>query len=182
MGAVVRLDPVCLPPDRVRTLIVGAMSELFFPAIYFIARYAMCTSVSRLMAQRLAHQRHAAVRVINEIFTSTIINVTVNVVVFLVAIYGLRGHLPHKQLVLVITTVYAGSVLHVVIKCMLNAYWIYDISRYLLRHGIYGPRAWLHSRIASEVHARFRRMGFLGRLAYRLTGAPGETDLEGLTK
>ncbi len=154
------------------------MSELlFFPVMYFFARYAMCESFSRLMASRLAHHRHAAVSVINEIFTSTVINVTVNVVVFLAAFYGLRGHLPHKQLVLVITTVYAGSVLHVLIKCVLNAYWIYDVSRYLLRHGIYGPRAWLRSHIAGEVHARFRQMGFLKRTAYALSGAPKEADL-----
>jgi len=176
MAVMVRLDAVGLSASS-RPHTDLAMSELFFPAMYFIARYAMCQSVTRLMAQRLAHQRHAAVRIINEIFTSTIINVTVNVVIFLVAVYGLRSHLPHKQLVLVITTVYAGSVLHVVIKCMLNAYWIYDISRYLLRHGIYGPRAWLHSHIAGEVHARFRRMGFLGRLVYGLTGAPREAEL-----
>lgn len=129
------------------------------------------------MAERLIQQRNAAVRVVNEILTSTIFNVIVNITVFLVAIYGLRGYLREKQLVLVVSTVYAASVLHVGFKFALNAYWIYDLSRYLLRHGVHGPRAWLRSHVAREVHTRFQQMSWLKHLAYKFSGAPRAEDL-----
>jgi len=94
----------------------------------------MSEGFSRLMSKQLMQQRNAAVRVVNDIFMSTIFNVIVNIIVFLMAIYALRGHLREKQQVLVISTVYAASGLHVGFKFALNSYWIYDLSRYLLRH------------------------------------------------
>ncbi len=150
---------------------------LIYPVLFFAVRYVISKGVSRLMAERLMQQRNAAVRVVNEILTSTIFNVIVNIIVFLVAIYSLRGHLGEKQLVLVISTVYAASVLHASFKFVFNAYWIYDLSWYLLRHGVHGLRAWLRSHVAREVHTRFLQMGWLKRLAYKFSGAPREEDL-----
>jgi len=151
--------------------------DLIFPVLFFAVRHAIAQGVSRLMAERITQVRSAALRVVNEIFMSTILNVIVNVAVLLVAVYGLRGRLPGKELVLVVSTVYAASVLHVGFKFALNAYWIYDISRYLLRHGVRGPRAWVRSHVAREVHARFQQMGRLKRLVHAFSGAPRKEDL-----
>src|SRR5574341_671239 len=138
---------------------------LLFPALFFVVRYAISEGVSGLIAERLLQQRNAAVRVVNKIFTSTIFNVAVNVTVFLVAIYSLRDYLGEKRLVFVISMVYAASVLHASFKFARNAYWVYDVSLYIWRHGVHGPRAWLRSHVAGEVHARFQQMGWLKRLA-----------------
>ena len=151
--------------------------DLFFPVLFFAVRYVIAQGASRLIAERITQARGAALRVVNEIFLSTTLNVIVNIGVLLVAIHGLGGRLPEKQLVLVVSTVYAASVLHVGFKFALNAYWIYDVSRYLLRHGVHGPRAWVRSHVAREVHARFQRMGWLKRLAYAFSGAPRKEDL-----
>lgn len=150
---------------------------LSFPALFLVLRSAMSEGISRMMGKRLTQQRNAAVRVINEILTSTIFNVIVNITVLLVAIYGLKGHLREKSQVLAVSTVYAASVLHVGIKFALNAWWIYDLSRYLLRHGVHGPREWLRSHVALEVQARFQQMGWLARMAYNFSGVPKKEDL-----
>jgi hypothetical protein len=150
------------------------LNLLLFPAMFFVLRYTVAEGVSRFMAGR---QRNAALRVVNGIFTSTIVNVTINVTAFLVAIYGLRGYLPQKQLVLAVSTVYVASVLHVGFKFALNAWWICDLSRYLLRHGVHGPKAWLRAHVAQEVQARFQQMGLLTRVIYLLSGAPAKADL-----
>jgi len=150
---------------------------LAYPLLFLIFRHLVTRRVSRVLVERIAHGRSAALRVVNEIFLSTLLNATVNISVFMVAAYGLRGRLPHAELVLVISTVYAASVLHVVIKFARNAWWFYDISRYVLRHGVHGPRAWLRSHVAREVQGRFERMGWLKRLAYAVSGAPKKSDL-----
>lgn len=153
------------------------MIDLLFPVLFFAVRYAIAQGASRLMAERITQARSAALRVVNEIFMSTVLNVIVNITVLLLAVFGLRGRLPEPELVLVVSTVYAASVLHVGFKFALNAYWIYDLSRYLLRHGMRGPRAWVRSQVAREVHARFQQMGRLRRLAYVFFGAPRKEDL-----
>jgi hypothetical protein len=114
---------------------------------------------------------------VNEIFFSTLINVSVNVGVLLAAVYGLRERLPAQQLVLIVCSVYAASVLHAGVKLALNAWWIADLGRHLLRHGVHGPKAWVRERVAREVHAHFRHMGWLRRLVYPLSGAPRREEL-----
>jgi len=151
--------------------------DLLFPVLFFAVRYAIAQGASRLIAERITQARSAALRVVNEIFLSTTLNVIVNIGALLGAIYGLHGRLPERELVLVVSTVYAASVLHVGLKFALNAYWIYDVSCYLLRHGVHGPRAWVRSHVAREVHRRFQQMGWLKRLAYAFSGAPRKEDL-----
>jgi hypothetical protein len=147
---------------------------LLLPVLYFVSRYALSETVTRLVTRR---QRHAAARTVNAIFVSTLIQVSVNVGVLFAAVYGLRGQVPFQQLVLIVCSVYAASVLHAVIKLALNAWWIVDLGRHLLRHGVYGPKEWLRARVAHEVHAHFERMGLFRRLAYRLSGAPRREEL-----
>jgi hypothetical protein len=162
-----RLDGINTAPEP-----AAVPTPLLLPALFFAGRYALSGAVTRLVTRRLWTQRYAAVRAVNTILFSTLIDVSVNVSVLLAAVYGLRGHLPAQQLVLVVCSVYAASVLHAGVKLVLNAYWIGDLSRYLLLHGLRGPKAWLRAHVASEVHAHFRQMGLLKRLAYVLSGAP----------
>jgi hypothetical protein len=153
------------------------MIELLLPALFVAARYVVAEGTTRVFAHQLARARHAAVRAVNEIFISTVVSVVINVSVLLVAIHGLRDRLPGTQLVLVISTVYAASVLHAALKLAANAYWISELSRYLLRHGVHGPKAWLRFYVARTVQTRFQQMGALRRLAYRFSGAPRPIDL-----
>lgn len=153
------------------------IEPLLLPALFFAARYALTEGSTRILAQRLSAARHAAVRAVNGLFASTLVNVAVNVAALLLAVYGLRGRLPHEQLVLAISTVYAAGVLHAALKLATNAWWIAELGRYLLRHGIHGPKAWLRAHVAREVETHFRNMGALRRLAYRFSDAPRPRDL-----
>lgn len=156
---------------------------LAYPLLFLAFRHLVTRGVSYAIVERITHVRSTALRVVNEIFLSTILNATMNIAVFMVAVYGLRGRLPHPDLVLVISSVYAASVLHVCIKFVRNAYWFSDIFRYVMRHGVHGPRAWLRSYVAREVEGRFDRMGWFQRLAYTFSGAPKKSDvIEMLTR
>jgi hypothetical protein len=95
----------------------------------------------------------------------------------MIAIYGFHNVLTDKQLVLLVSTVYAGTVLHVIFKFLVNSYWIYEMSRYVARHGINGPKAWLRSHVERDIHARFLQMTWLSRMAYRFSGAPNQHQL-----
>lgn len=152
-------------------------TPLILPALIFASRYALSGAVTHFVTRQLWTRRHAAVRTVNAILLSTIVDVGVNVGLLLGAVYGLRGHLPAQQLVFIVCSVYAASVVHAGVKLALNAYWIMDVSRFLLRHGVYGPKAWLRARVAREVDAHFRHMSLLKRLGYRLSGAPGRAEL-----
>lgn len=153
------------------------IEPLLLPLLFFAARYFITESCVHILAQRVAIARHAAVRVINGLLVSTVLNMAINIVVLLVVIFGLRNRMPLDQRVLVISTVYAGSVLHTMLKVAANGYWLLEFARYLVRHGMYGPKAWLRMHVAREVHAHFREMGPLRRIAYRFSGAPRPQDL-----
>ena len=153
------------------------IAPLLFPVMFFAARYLLTEAGTRVLVRRLTTARHAAVRAVNALFASTVLNVSVNVVVLLMAVYALRGSLTTDQRVLVVTTVYAAGVLHAALKLLTNVYWIWELSRYLLRHGVHGPQVWLRSRITRDVGAHFRNMGMLRRIAYRFSGAPRPRDL-----
>jgi hypothetical protein len=153
------------------------LEPLLLPALLFAARHALAEGSARVLSGRLAMARHAAVRAVNELLVSTAVNVGVNVALLLLAVYGLRGRLPPEQVVLAVASVYATSVLHAALKLVTNGYWIYELARYLLRHGWHGPRAWLRAHVAREVESHFRGMGALRRLAYRFSGAPPARDL-----
>ncbi len=163
--------------DGARLDAVPMIEPVLFPALFFAARYVVSEGASRALVQQLTLARHAAVRAVNEIFISTVVNVAVNIAVLMTAIYGLRDSLAETQLVLVVSTVYAASVLHAALKLTSNAWWIYDLARYLLRHGVHGPKAWLRFYVTREVRAHFQKMGPLRRLAYRFSSAPRPPDL-----
>lgn len=148
-----------------------------FPAAFFAARLLASEAVSRVLVAKLVTVRMAAVRAVNSMLLSTLVNVSVNVVVLLAAVYGLRGRLAERELVLVIATVYAASVLHAGIKFALNAWWIIDLTGFLCRHGVHGPKAWLRTQVQGQVEAYFTRMGTWRRFAYRISGAPRPTYL-----
>jgi hypothetical protein len=150
---------------------------LLFPATFFAARLLLTETAARLLTRKLTGARHAAVHAVNELFATSVLNVSVNVAVLLVTVYGLRGRLAHDQLVLVISTVYAASVLHAGLKLLTNGYWIWELSRFLLRHGIHGPKAWLRARITRDVEAHFQNMGVWRRIVYRFSDAPRPRDL-----
>ena len=159
------------------------IEPLLFPVLFLVARYFVAEGASHALAQRLAQARSSAARAVNKVFVSTLLNVSVNVAVLLAAVYGLRGRLSTAELMLAVTTVYAASVLHAALKLVTNGYWIYDLSRHMLRHGMHGPKAWLRSHVALEVKSEFQRMGMLRRLVYRLSGAPRPHELiEALTR
>jgi hypothetical protein len=153
------------------------IEPLLFPVLFLATRYLITDGMSRAVTRRLTHARSMAVRAVNGIFVSTLVNVTVNIAVLLVAIHGLRDRLTAGQLVLAVTTVYAASVLHATLKFITNGYWIYDLGRHLLRHGLHGPKAWLRAQIAGEVRTYFSRMGVFRRLVYRLSNAPRPDQL-----
>jgi hypothetical protein len=150
---------------------------LIFPLLFLVSRVVLSTSVTRLFTSRLLAQRQSAVRAVNAILLSTIAEVSLNVGVLLAAVYGLRHHLSMSQLVLVVCSVYAATVLHTVLKLVLNAYWLIDLVTYLLRHGLYGPKTWLRAHVTRQVEAHFRQMGIMKKFAYRLSGAPPREEL-----
>jgi hypothetical protein len=153
------------------------MVELLLPALFLATRLVVSECAARALARRLTRARQAAVRVINGMLASTLVNVGVNVCALLAATEGLRHRLPQDQLVLVVASVYAASVLHAGLKLVSSASSICELSRCLLQHGVHGPRQYLRSHVAREIHAHFQAMGLWRRLAYRLSGAPHPSDL-----
>jgi hypothetical protein len=145
--------------------------------MFLVGRYLASEGLTRVVAARIGTARLVAVRAVNAMLLSTLINVSVNIGVLFAAVYGLHGRLGERQLVLVVATVYAASALHAAIKLILNAWWIADLTRYLWRHGVHGPKAWLHAQVRRQVDAHFVQAGLLRRVAYRLSGAPRPSEL-----
>jgi hypothetical protein len=86
------------------------MPVFAFPLIYVVARMIAGRLMTRAVAARLAAGRSRAERMISDALVSTLTQLGLNVAVFLIAVYGLRGRIAPGMVELVVTSVYAASV------------------------------------------------------------------------
>lgn len=157
------------------------MPVFAFPLIYVVARIIAGHLMTRAMATRLAAGRSRAERMINDALVSTLSQFGLNMAVFLVAVYGLRGRIAPGMVELVVTSVYAASVLHVVSRFVLQFRLVREFAAHLLLHGRHAPRAWIRTQVANEIDAHLASMGWLTRLVHRLGPGPKREDLIELT-
>jgi hypothetical protein len=104
-----------------------------------------------------------------------------NVAVFLIAVYGLRGRTAPDTVELVVTSVYAASMLHFLSRFVLQFRLIKELAAHLLLHGWHAPRAWIRTQVIREIDARLGRMSRLTRWIHRLGRGPKREDLIELT-
>jgi hypothetical protein len=157
------------------------MPVFAFPLIYVVARMIAGHLMTRTVAARLAAGRNRSERMINDALVSTLTQLGLNVAVFLVAVYGLRGRVAPGMVELVVTSVYAASVLHFMSRLVLQFRLVREFAVHLLLHGRHAPRAWIRTQVTREIDARLARMGWLTRWVHRLGPWPKREDLIELT-
>lgn len=157
------------------------MPVFAFPLIYVVTRIIAAHLMTRTVAARLAAGRNRAERMINDALVSTLTQFGLNVAVFLVAVYGLRGRIAPGMVELVVTSVYAASVLHFMSRLVFQFRLVREIAAHLLLHGRHAPRMWIRTQVAREIDARLARMGWLTRLVHRLGPGPKREGLIELT-
>ena len=133
--------------------------------------------MTRTVAARLAAGHSRAERMISDALVSTLSQLGLNVAVFLIAVYGLRGRIAPGLVELVVTSVYAASVLHFTSRFVLQFRLMKELAAHLLLHGWHAPRAWIRTQVTREIDARLARMGWLTRLIHRLGPGPKREDL-----
>jgi hypothetical protein len=153
------------------------MSMFIFPLTYVVARMIAAHLMSRTVAARLAAGHSRAERMISDALVSTLTQLGLNVAVFLAAVYGLRGRISPGIVELVVTSVYAASVLHFMSRIVLQFRLVTELAAHLLLHGWHAPRAWIRTQVTREIDAHLARMGWLTRLVHRLGAGPKREDL-----
>jgi len=144
---------------------------------FFLFRYGLSVLVTGVIAAHITDGRRNVLRVINATLASTLFNITVNVTVFLFAVYGLQSWLGRHAAAIVITSVYAGSVMHMGFTVLSRYRLVADIARHVARHGWHGPKRWVRTQIARAVENRFVEMNMLQKWAYRVAGGPAPNKL-----
>ncbi len=157
------------------------MPVFAFPLIYVVARMIAGHLMSRAVATRLTAGRSRAERMISDALVSTLTQLGLNVAVFLIAVYGLQGRTAPGMVELVVTSVYAASVLHFLSRFVSQFSLMKELVAHLFLHGWRAPRAWIRTQAAREIDARLARMGWLTRLVHRLGRGPKREDLIELT-
>jgi hypothetical protein len=114
---------------------------------------------------------------ISDALVSTLSHLGLNVGVFLVAVYGLRGQAAPGLVELVVTSIYAASVLHFTLHFVLQFRLMKELATHLLLHGWHAPRAWIRTQVTREIDAHLARMGWLTRLVHQLGPGPKREDL-----
>lgn len=153
------------------------MPVFAFPLIYVVARMIAGHLMTRAVAARLAAGRSRAERMISDALVSTLTQLGLNVAVFLVAVYGLRDRIAPGMVELVVTSVYAASVLHFMTRFVSQFNLMKELVAHLFLHGWRAPRAWIRTQVVREIDARLARMGWLTRLVHRLGPGPKREDL-----
>lgn len=157
------------------------MPVFAFPLILVAARMITAHWMSQAVAAHLATGRSRAERAINATLVSTLSQFGLNIALLLFAAYGLRGRVTPHVLELVVTSVYAASILHVMSRFVVNFGLVKEFARHLLLHGWHAPRAWIRTQVAREIDAHLARTGWLVRLVHRLSSGPKREDLIELT-
>ena len=157
------------------------MPVFAFPLIYVVARMIAVHVMSRTVAAHLATGRNRAERMINDALVSTLTQLGLNVAVFLIAVYALRGRVAPGAVELVVTSVYAASVLHFMTRLVSQFSLMRELVAHLFLHGWRAPRAWIRTQVAREIDSRLARMGWLTRWVHRLGPGPRREDLIELT-
>lgn len=153
------------------------MPVFAFPLIYVVARMIAVHMMSRTVAAHLATGRSRAEHMISDALVSTLTQLGLNVAVFLIAIYGLRGRIAPGTVELVVTSVYAASVLHFMTRFVSQFSLMKELVAHLFLHGWHAPHAWIRTQVAREIDARLARMGWLTSLVHRLGPGPKREDL-----
>jgi len=157
------------------------MPVFAIPLIYVATRMIVGQLMTRTVAARLAAGHSRAERMISDALVSTLSQLGLNVAVFLVAVYGLRSRIAPGMVELIVTSVYAASVLHFASRFILQFRLMKELAAHLLLHGWHAPRAWIRTQVTREIDARLARMGWLTRLVHRLGRGPKREDLIELT-
>jgi hypothetical protein len=157
------------------------MSMFVFPLIYVASRMIAGHLMTRVVATHLVAGRNRAEQMITDALVSTLTQLGLNVAVFFIAVYGLQGRTAPGVVVLVVTSVYAASVLHFLTRLVLQFRLVAELATHLLMHGWHAPRAWIRTQVTREIDARLAKMGWLTRLVHRLGPGPKREVLIELT-
>jgi hypothetical protein len=141
---------------------------LAIPAAYVLLRAA----VARRVTLNLAEGERLATNRLDRAFTSSLVEIGINVVLLVVA-FAIAQRAEHREsAVLLATTVYMGSVLRGAFNLVVHLADLLDFVRYLLAYRRQGPHRWIAARITPEINRHFDEMRIWLRLLNALGGGP----------
>ena len=141
---------------------------LAIPTSYVLLRSA----IARRVAHSLAQGKSLATDRLDRALTSTLVEIGINVVVLLLALFSARHAGRQESAILVTTTVYMGTVVRSIFKFIVNLRDLVDFTRYILAYRAQGPHQWVAAQIAPEVHRHYDAMPVWDKVLYVVGGGP----------
>lgn len=140
--------------------------------------------VSSLFAQFVAHRvdeelnkgKREAVERVNHALLHSCVDIIINLVILLTAIFGSRYWFSQDESTLIITGSYLVSAGYGLLRLLLNAREIIRFSIYLGRYRQKAFHRWVAFQIAPHVHAAYDELHFLQKLVVAFGPGPGRTE------
>jgi hypothetical protein len=154
------------------------MQPLIVLPIAFAGTRAIVSGIiNRRIDRGIAETTTEAVRRIYRSLLKSLFEMSINVAIFLAAVYKAGDIFDHQTAVLIICSVYAGSIIHAVWKFGINMRLIIT----LLKKYNLNLKKFVYSEIYEKAHFEAQQklagMGMVGRFFYKLSSGPDATTI-----
>jgi hypothetical protein len=133
----------------------------------------MSAAVDQKVNQGIAETASVAVHQISRILIVHIAEISLNILIFLAIIFLAGSSFNYHTSVMLICSVYVGSLMHSTFKIIRN----YDLILKITRHHHLNLKRFIFEQIYDnarlEAQEKFRRMGMLRRIFYKASAGPG---------
>ena len=134
----------------------------------------------QFVAQRVDEELHKgkreAMERVNQALLRSCVDIVLNLVILLTAIFGSRYWFSQDQSTLIITGAYLVSALYGCLRLLLNAREIARFSIYLFRYRQKAFHRWVAFQIAPHVHAAYEELHFLQKLVVAFGPGPSRSE------
>jgi hypothetical protein len=150
---------------------------IVLPIAFAGSRAIVSGIINRRIDHGIAETTTEAVRRIYRSLLKSLFEMGINVAIFLTAVYKARDFFDYQTAVLIICSVYAGSIIHAVLKLIGNLSLIISLlKRYRLnlKKLVYSE---IYEKAYYEAQQKLAELGVVGRFFYKLSSGPDATTI-----
>jgi hypothetical protein len=150
---------------------------ILLPIVFAGTRALVSRMVNQRIDRGIAETTTEAVQRISRSLLKSLLEMGLNVVIFLAVIYKAGDFFDHQTAVLLICSVYAGSIIHAVWKLSANLSLIITLVkkyRLNLKKFVYAE---IYEKAHFEAQQKLAEMGMVGRFFYKVSSGPDATTI-----
>lgn len=141
-----------------------------------LASELFSTFVSKRVNQELNKGKREAIERVNRTLIRSSVDIAINLIILLTAIFGSRYWFTQDESTLIITGLYLASVLYGLLRFLLNAREILGFIYYLIKYRQKAFHCWVADKIAPYVHSAYDELHLVQKLVVAFGPGPSRAE------